>query len=202
MHGSGAIDSPASIALRMGQSCIIQSRVKTEPLYSVAIAHMFRRRLSRFTYHFPSNRILSRRISAQLVSNSKMSSETPKSGGENSANLAARVEQERSVKRNPHPDFKAVEGERPEFNTEHSGWTCTKAPDPDWKMGGGGNDGGASLEKAHVEINPHEDGRPANFNYKLMISGIVPRPIGLLSTVGADGTCSSSLYVSTPGLML
>jgi hypothetical protein len=103
--------------------------------------------------------------------------------------LESRKKHEESVKRNPHPDFKATEASRPRFEQDSEGgaWTATQAPNPDWSFGEGGNDGGASLEKNHIEIDPYEDGRPAVLNYKLMISGIVPRPIGFLSTLSADG---------------
>ncbi|BDD62523.1 hypothetical protein MPDQ_000788 [Monascus purpureus] len=102
--------------------------------------------------------------------------------------LAKRARLETSINRNPHPDFQGVEASRPAWQSERSGWTYTKIVNPDWKFGDGGNDGGASLEKEHVEINPYAEGRPATFNYKLLISAIVPRPIGFLSTVGQDGT--------------
>lgn len=99
---------------------------------------------------------------------------------------------EQSVKRNPHPDFKKVEASRPDWRekvTEDGGGPplYTKTRDPAWKLGQGGNDNDKSLEKEHVSIDPYEEGRPAVFNYKLMISAIVPRPIGFLSTVGKDG---------------
>lgn len=103
--------------------------------------------------------------------------------------LAKRARLETSINRNPHPDFQGVEASRPAWQSERSGWTYTKIVNPDWKFGDGGNDGGASLEKEHVEINPYAEGRPATFNYKLLISAIVPRPIGFLSTVGQDGMC-------------
>lgn len=80
-----------------------------------------------------------------------------------------------------------MEASRPEWPHEDPGWTYTKTSNPTWQFGQGSNDGGACLDQEHVEINPYEEGRPAVYNYKLMISGIVPRPIGLLSTVGKDG---------------
>jgi flavin reductase (DIM6/NTAB) family NADH-FMN oxidoreductase RutF len=43
------------------------------------------------------------------------------------------------------------------------------------------------LDKKHVEIDPYAEGRPMIFNYKLLISGIVLRPIGFLSTQSVDG---------------
>ncbi|OAX84196.1 hypothetical protein ACJ72_01428 [Emergomyces africanus] len=84
------------------------------------------------------------------------------------------------------PPFAEVEASRPDF--DHSTpLTFIKSPNPKWKQGQGGNDGQASLEKNHVEIDPYEAGRPANLNYKLLISAVVPRPIGLLSTRSKDG---------------
>ena len=96
-----------------------------------------------------------------------------------------RHDAETVIKRNPHGDFSKVQASRPEFAARE--WTLSKTPNPDWQYGGGGNDGGASLEKNHVEIDPYADGRPASFNYKLLISAIVPRPIGFLSTRSKDG---------------
>jgi len=99
-----------------------------------------------------------------------------------------RAQHEASLKRNPHPDFQTVENSRPDWDEQKS-WTFTKAPDTNWSWGKGGNDGGASLKKDHVEINPYAEGRPKAYNYKLLISGIIPRPIGFLSTVSKDGIC-------------
>lgn len=97
-----------------------------------------------------------------------------------------RLDGEKSVQRNPHPDFGKVEASRPDWRTDHE-WNFTKTKDPNWKYGQGGNDGGESLKKNHVEIDPYAEGRPAVYNYKLLISGIVPRPIGFLSTRSKDG---------------
>ena len=94
------------------------------------------------------------------------------------------------VKRNPHPDFDTVEASRPDFDKSRP-VTFTKTPQPDWKPGGGANDGGAGLQKKHVEIDPYQAGRPAVYNYKLLISGIVPRPIGFVSTTSADGSSTN-----------
>lgn len=97
-----------------------------------------------------------------------------------------RFDQERNVKRNPHPDFDQVEASRPHW-AEASELRFTKTKQPGWKLGQGANDGGESLQKKHVEINPYEEGRPAVFNYKLLISAIIPRPIGFVSTRSEDG---------------
>lgn len=97
-----------------------------------------------------------------------------------------RHDAEKAVGRNPHPDFASVQASRPDWE-EKSQWHFTKTKDPNWKLGQGANDGGASLNKKHVEIDPYEEGRPATFNYKLLISGIIPRPIGFVSTRSEDG---------------
>ncbi|KAF6232881.1 hypothetical protein HO173_008844 [Letharia columbiana] len=101
-----------------------------------------------------------------------------------------RFDQEKAVKRNPHPDFNKVEASRPDW-AERSEWHFTKTKRPGWKLGQGANDGGGSLQKKHVEINPYEEGRPAVFNYKLLISGIIPRPIGFVSTRSEDGSSTN-----------
>lgn len=92
---------------------------------------------------------------------------------------------EKTIQRNPHPDFKKVEASRPPWSKNALELTQTKKPD--WKLGDGANDGGEALKKRHVEIDPYEDGRPATFNYKLLISAIVPRPVGFCGTISKDG---------------
>ena len=97
-----------------------------------------------------------------------------------------RVDSEKTVGRNPHPDFGKVQASREDWREERS-WNITKTRNPEWQLGDGANDGGESLKKDHVEIDPYAEGRPAVFNYKLLISGIVPRPIGFISTRSKDG---------------
>ncbi|KAK6077854.1 nitrilotriacetate monooxygenase component B [Seiridium cupressi] len=92
---------------------------------------------------------------------------------------------EAEIKRNPHPDFKKVEASRPDWEKDAS-FHYTKTADPDWKLGGGANTLNSSGAK-HVTIDPYESGRPAPYNYKLLISSIVPRPIGFVSTASPDG---------------
>ncbi|MCJ1401634.1 hypothetical protein MMC11_004851 [Xylographa trunciseda] len=100
-----------------------------------------------------------------------------------------RADSEKTIQRNPHPDFGKVQASRPDWPDVAT--TFTKTKDPNWKPGQGGNDGGASLSKEHVEIDPYAEGRPAAFNYKLMISAIVPRFIGFISTRSKDGTSTN-----------
>lgn len=102
---------------------------------------------------------------------------------------------EKLVGRNRHPDFTKVQASRPDWEHTRS-WHLTKTVDPDWKLGRGANDGGENLNKKHVAIDPYEDGRPAVFNYKLLISAIVPRPIGFVSTRSEDGVLPQTVRVS------
>ncbi|KAJ5743073.1 hypothetical protein N7533_010175 [Penicillium manginii] len=88
------------------------------------------------------------------------------------------------------PDFDQLQASRPDFN-HNAQVTFTKPPNPTWKEGDGANDGGASLKKDHVEIDPNEEGRSVASNYKLLISGMVPRPIALISTKSLDGTSTN-----------
>lgn len=101
-----------------------------------------------------------------------------------------RHDAENVVKRNPHGDFSKVQASRPDWDSSVS-WSFTKTVDPDWKYGSGGNDGGESLRKEHIEIDPYESGRSPVNNYKLLISGIIPRPIGFLSTISKDGSSTN-----------
>ncbi|MCJ1436672.1 hypothetical protein MMC27_006053 [Xylographa pallens] len=101
-----------------------------------------------------------------------------------------RADSEKTIQRNPHPDFGKVQASRPDW-PEDPARTFTKTKDPSWKPGQGGNDGGDSLKKEHVEIDPYAEGRPAAFNYKLIISAIIPRFVGFISTRSKDGTSTN-----------
>ncbi|OAL43074.1 hypothetical protein IQ07DRAFT_593432 [Pyrenochaeta sp. DS3sAY3a] len=81
-----------------------------------------------------------------------------------------------------HPDFKKIEAGRPDFVTHAA--NVSKSPNPDWKYGDGVK---RSEDPPHIDIDPYAEGRPWMDNYRLLISGIVPRPIGLLSTKSGDG---------------
>lgn len=101
-----------------------------------------------------------------------------------------KVDAEQTVKRNPHGDFKAIEASREKWN-ESQEWRFTQTKNPNWKLGDGANDGGESLKKKHIEIDPYAEGRPAVNNYKLLISGIIPRPVGFVSTRSKDGSSTN-----------
>ncbi|KAM0713724.1 hypothetical protein Q7P37_010686 [Cladosporium fusiforme] len=100
---------------------------------------------------------------------------------------------EAQIKRNPHGNFKEVEAGRPVWRERDasSPFPFTQTRQPSWQPGDGGNDSGASLQHAHVDIDPYEAERPATFNYKLLISAITPRPIGFVSTRSADGSSTN-----------
>lgn len=101
-----------------------------------------------------------------------------------------RYDAEKEVKRNPHSDFNKVQASRPAFDRSKQ-WEYRQPPNPNWKLGDGANDGGECLKKEHIAIDPYAEGRPAVFNYKLLISAIVPRPIGFVSTLSKDGESSN-----------
>ncbi|OTB07967.1 hypothetical protein M426DRAFT_52813 [Hypoxylon sp. CI-4A] len=97
--------------------------------------------------------------------------------------MSVSTKHEAEIKRNPHPDFQKVQDSRPDWDTE-SHFRYTKTASPSWAFGSGANNLRAADadEKKHISIDPYEPGRPAPFNYKLLISGVVPRPIGFTST--------------------
>ena len=138
--------------------------------------------------HPPSTRPTAR-MSTKNFSDAEQRSHDPShtsTGSSQAQKQKVEVDSESHVRRNPHPDFKSVEASRPDWS-EDSQFHFIKTKQPDWKPGQGANDGGASLKKEHVDFDPYEEGRPAVFNYKLLISGIIPRPIGFVSTRSEDG---------------
>jgi flavin reductase (DIM6/NTAB) family NADH-FMN oxidoreductase RutF len=111
---------------------------------------------------------------------------------------SGKMDAEKEIKRNPHGDFKAVEASRPPF--AKNDFHYTQAPKPDWKAGSGANEP-SCLEKEHREINPYADDRPVAQNYKMLISAIVPRPVGFVSTISADGKSTNLAPFSYFNLM-
>ncbi|KAL1963551.1 hypothetical protein VTN77DRAFT_7996 [Rasamsonia byssochlamydoides] len=94
-----------------------------------------------------------------------------------------------------HPPFKEVEASRPPWRDDVSP-TYTRTRKPDWKPGEGANDAAAAAasEKKHVEIDPYAEGRAPVLNYKLLISAVIPRPIGFMSTRAKDGKTNLSPF--------
>ena len=84
-------------------------------------------------------------------------------------------------------DFKELEAQRPAFDNTTT-FSLSKTVSPGWQWGEGANDHGIGLRRRHTEIDPNGPGRNAMQNYKLLISGIIPRPIGFVSSRSADGT--------------
>ncbi|KAA1084930.1 hypothetical protein PGT21_032340 [Puccinia graminis f. sp. tritici] len=90
-----------------------------------------------------------------------------------------------------HPPFKQVEASRPDFDSGHLS-RYTKTPQPDWQVGQGANNAplpGAKIYQSPAPTKtfvPYESISPSEM-YKLMISSVVPRPIGFCSTLSADG---------------
>lgn len=85
-----------------------------------------------------------------------------------------------------HGDFKKVEATRLEFD-HRAPINVVKSPDPNWKYGQGVNDDDINSQKKQVEIDPSAEDGPMMSNYRLLVSGIIPRPIGFISTLSADG---------------
>ncbi|KAK3391814.1 hypothetical protein B0T20DRAFT_384043 [Sordaria brevicollis] len=104
---------------------------------------------------------------------------------------------EKVLGRNPHGNFKEIEASRPAFDPSPK-FTYVQTPQPSWTFGSGANHLATSSpdqpsteepkETKHIVIDPYSAGRPSPFNYKLLISAIVPRPLALVSTRSADGS--------------
>ncbi|KAM0502289.1 hypothetical protein ACHAP8_003827 [Fusarium lateritium] len=77
---------------------------------------------------------------------------------------------------------------RPAFDNSNRPIEVTKSPDPNWSFGDGvRTEEIPAVNKVHREIDPYSSDRSVSQNYRLLISGIAPRPIGFISTVSKDG---------------
>ncbi|XRM43088.1 hypothetical protein ABZX51_006291 [Aspergillus tubingensis] len=85
-----------------------------------------------------------------------------------------------------HHNFHETESQRPNFD-HNAPINITKSPYPSWKYGQGVPDNNHSASKTHHEIDPYAEDRPMVNNYRLLVSGIAPRPIGFISTISSDG---------------
>ncbi|KAK3187553.1 hypothetical protein K4F52_003611 [Lecanicillium sp. MT-2017a] len=74
---------------------------------------------------------------------------------------------------------------RPDYDHSKKPIEVTKQPNPHWQYGQGVPNHDHSL--GHREVDPYADDRPMVNNYRFLISGIAPRPIGFVSTVSRDG---------------
>ncbi|KAJ6440091.1 FMN-binding split barrel [Purpureocillium lavendulum] len=81
-------------------------------------------------------------------------------------------------------NFQKTQASRPDF--EHGRpIEVTKHPNPQWDYGQGAQGHGESA--THREVDPYATDRPMVHNYRLLVAGIAPRPVGLISTLSADG---------------
>lgn len=90
-------------------------------------------------------------------------------------------------------DYKPKEPNRLPWNYD-TGFTETQTRNPRWNWG----DGAAQIpsEQQHIQIDPQDDTRTAADNYKLLISAIIPRPIGFVSTLSQDGVHANLAPIS------
>lgn len=85
-------------------------------------------------------------------------------------------------------NFQETIASRPEFDHSGAPVEVTKSPDPAWSFGEGVRTGHSqAVENVHREIDPYSSERSVIQNYRLLVSGIAPRPIGFISTNSADG---------------
>lgn len=82
-------------------------------------------------------------------------------------------------------NFKETEASRAAFDHSNAPIEVTQSPYPNWEYGQGVPDKTPNPPNHH-EIDPYASGREMVNNYRLLISGISPRPVGFLSTVSAE----------------
>lgn len=156
------------------------------PLFTVFLMYRLRYHLQASPRRLPSQ---PRAIPRQTSSRALLSSAAPNMSGNETTR-----KHEAQIQRNPHGDFKAVEASRPPFDAAAS-FRYTQTPAPAWRYGSGANGlldaAAAAADKKHVAIDPYADGRPAHFNYKLLISAVVPRPVAFVSTRSRDGASTN-----------
>ncbi|KAL2206954.1 hypothetical protein CC79DRAFT_1343172 [Sarocladium strictum] len=80
-------------------------------------------------------------------------------------------------------DFGKVQANRPNFEPQKK-IEVTKHPNPQWKFGQGVKRDAPTAN--HREIDPYAAGRPPVHNYRLLVAGIAPRPVGFISTVSSE----------------
>ncbi|CRG89402.1 hypothetical protein PISL3812_06438 [Talaromyces islandicus] len=91
----------------------------------------------------------------------------------------------------PHAPFKEVEASRPPWDSSARPH-YTQTINPNYTIGSGAyRPNGENNNAAHISIDPDDNTRPPLANYKLLISAIVPRPIGFISTRSADGSVTN-----------
>jgi flavin reductase (DIM6/NTAB) family NADH-FMN oxidoreductase RutF len=83
-------------------------------------------------------------------------------------------------------DFEKKQATRPEFDPSKP-INLTKSPNPTWTYGSGVSQDANIASSKHIEVDPYSADRPMIDNYRLLISGVAPRPIGFISTVSKNG---------------
>lgn len=112
---------------------------------------------------------------------------TERTSSSSSVAAAASVKAESSYKIvDKIADFEERQSLRPDFEPDRK-IEVTKHPDPSWKYGQGVRSPAASASASHREIDPYAADRPMVHNYRLLVSGITPRPVGFISTLSGDG---------------
>ncbi|CAM1507746.1 Fc.00g045940.m01.CDS01 [Cosmosporella sp. VM-42] len=84
-------------------------------------------------------------------------------------------------------NFEETLAKRPDFDHSNAPIEVTKSPSPDWSYGEGVPKDLLGEGQVHKEIDPYAPDRPMVNNYRLLISGIAPRPIGFISSISGDG---------------
>jgi flavin reductase (DIM6/NTAB) family NADH-FMN oxidoreductase RutF len=84
-------------------------------------------------------------------------------------------------------NFEETLAKRPDFDHSNTPIEVTKSPDPNWSYGNGVRSPSPTAKKVHKEIDPYSSHRNVGQNYRLLVSGIAPRPVGFLSTISKDG---------------
>ncbi|WVQ85625.1 hypothetical protein IAT38_007791 [Cryptococcus sp. DSM 104549] len=102
-----------------------------------------------------------------------------------------------------HAPFKEVEASRPDFDRTVEP-EFTKVPFPDFKPGQGLNDlpTAKNFDPANAKFRTIDPEKEAKGDvYKMLISGITPRPIAFVSTLGPDGKANLApiSYFNTVG---
>ncbi|KAK1635884.1 hypothetical protein BDP81DRAFT_430490 [Colletotrichum phormii] len=83
-------------------------------------------------------------------------------------------------------NFEEIQTKRPDFDHSNARIEVTKSPDPTWSYGQGVRTR-VSKSATHKEIDPYASDRSMINNYRLLVSGIAPRPVGFRSTLSKDG---------------
>lgn len=81
-------------------------------------------------------------------------------------------------------DFTKTQSTRPPF-IPNKPITLTQSPNPSWSYGSGVPN---PSQHTHISIDPYAPTRTPRSNYNLLISSILPRPIGFISTISLSGT--------------